>query len=864
MKTKPSYRDLERENEQLRFLLSLQGDSNMSELIDKSELELSILPENNSNNKKSSRKTKNILNTENVWKQIRDHGTDYPKWKQTENELKEALSLAAHNEKKFKDLFEKSKDPNLIIENNLIVDCNQATLDILQIKDKDEILNITPSLISPEIQFDGQLSKIKAKEMTQYALDEGSYRFEWIHKKKDGSVFPVEVLLTKILANNSHSILHVNWKDISLRKKSELELELAKKELEEREDQFRAITEQATDGITLADQAGNYLFVNSKFCEMSGYAKEELLEMTVFDMKAKNQNHNTFYKSKNNLEGVPIKVNLQKKNGSEYMTEVVGKNIIIGDKKLVLGTIRDISDRVKKEKELFKAIEQAEQNEQKFRDLFEKSGDSHFILDNRMITDCNASALKMFDYDNKEEFLLLEPYLISPKKQRNKNNSLEESIKMIGIAIKNGTHRFEWIHKKRNGDEFPAEVVLTKIDRPNNNFIVHSVIRDISTRTKAKEDLIIAQERIEKSEAQFQAIIEQSPQSIQVFDKTGKTINVNQSWEKLWLSPSSQIVNQFNILKSNYSNKEEWITHIKRAFAGETVYMPEVNYKPKTNDEQNITKVLKCIIFPIKIKNNVEQVIIIHQDVTEKNEYETNLLKAKEKAEEGDRLKSAFLANMSHEIRTPMNGIMGFTSLLKDTENTPEDQLEFLEVIERSGHRLLGIINDLLDISKIESGLMTLNKSQVNINDLLKYLHIFFKPEAELKGLQLEYHKPSEEYIITSDQEKFSAIFTNLIKNSIKYSVTGKIDYGVIRNEGFLQFYVRDEGIGIATEKQVSIFERFVQADNTLASSYEGAGLGLSITKAFVELLGGEIWVESELEKGSQFYFTIPIETKTF
>lgn len=860
MKTKPSYQDLEREVEQLRYLLSQQKGSNISELISKSKLQLSILPKNISNNKNSNQKNKNLINTENVWKQIRDYGTDYPKWKQTEDKLKQALSLAADHEKKFKDLFEKSKDANLIIENNLIVDCNQAALDILQVKDKNEILNFPPSLISPEVQLDGQLSKQKAKKMTQKALSEGSYRFEWLHTKMDGSVFPVEVLLTKIVANSSHTILHVNWKDITLRKKSEFELELAKKRLEEREDQFRAITEQATDGITLADQAGKYLFVNPKFCEMSGYSKEELLELTVFDMKAKNQNHNSFYKSKNSFEGIPIKVILKRKNGTEYLTEIVGKNILIGDKKLVLGTIRDITEKEKKEKELFKAKEKAEQNEQKFRDLIEKSGDAHFILSDREVSSCNEAALKMFGYDNKEEFISKEPHHFSPEKQENAIDSLKASIFMIRTTIENGTHRFEWIHKKKNGDLFPAEVVLTKIDRPNNKFIIHSIVRDISTRTKAKEDLIIARKRIEKSEAQFQAIIEQSPQSIQVFDKTGKTISVNKSWEKLWLSPSSLIVNQFNILKSKYSNKEELIPHVKQAFAGETVFTPEIIYTPKSPDGKTNPRVLKYIIFPIKIKSIVEQVIIIHQDVTEKKEYEINLLKAKEKAEEGDRLKSAFLANMSHEIRTPMNGIMGFTSLLKDTENSPEDQIEFINVIERSGHRLLGIINDLLDISKIESGLITLNNSQVNISDLLKYLYIFFKPETELKGLQLEYHKPAVEYTISCDREKFSAILTNLIKNAIKYSITGKIEFGLTKIKGFLQFYVRDEGIGIPLEKQVSIFDRFVQADNTLASSYEGAGLGLSITKAFVELMGGEIWLESEVEIGSNFYFTLPLE----
>jgi len=297
----------------------------------------------------------------------------------------------------------------------------------------------------------------------------------------------------------------------------------------------------------------------------------------------------------------------------------------------------------------------------------------------------------------------------------------------------------------------------------------------------------------------------------------------------------------------------------KKAFKGETVYLSDMEYDPAKSGYLGRVRILDCIVFPIKLKDEVEQVVIIHQDITLKKEQDLELINAKERAEESDRLKSAFLANMSHEIRTPMNGILGFTSLLKEPDCTLNEQLEFISVIERSGFRLLGIINDLIDISKIESGLMDILKINISVNEQLKYMFAFFHPEVESKKMILQLNDLPEDQIISTDKEKLLAILTNLIKNSIKYSNHGKIEFGYRVKGNYVEFYIKDQGIGIEHDKLVSIFDRFVQADNTLASSYEGAGLGLSITKAFVELLGGRIWVQSEFGIGTQFYFTLPI-----
>ena len=259
----------------------------------------------------------------------------------------------------------------------------------------------------------------------------------------------------------------------------------------------------------------------------------------------------------------------------------------------------------------------------------------------------------------------------------------------------------------------------------------------------------------------------------------------------------------------------------------------------------------------------------------------SELIIAKEHAEESDRLKSAFLANMSHEIRTPMNGILGFTEMLKEPDLPNDQRMYFVSIIEKSGERLLNIINNIIDISKIESGLMKVKKSGINVNEYLDQVLAFFNPEAESKNIKLIYKVglPREEAILETDSEKFYAILINLVKNALKYTETGFVEFGYNRvktlqatslpNHSYLQFYVKDTGIGIPKDRLEAIFERFVQADIFDKMARQGAGLGLSISKAYVEMLRGKIWVESEEENlsvgksgGSTFYFTLPYYSK--
>lgn len=243
------------------------------------------------------------------------------------------------------------------------------------------------------------------------------------------------------------------------------------------------------------------------------------------------------------------------------------------------------------------------------------------------------------------------------------------------------------------------------------------------------------------------------------------------------------------------------------------------------------------------------------------------LNKAKLKAEESDRLKSAFLTNISHEIRTPMNGIIGFAELLKEPGLTGEEKQEYIANIERSSDRMLNIINDIVDISTISSGLARPHMCEVDIDALMGRAHALFDPIAREKGLHLRLNNElsGTGATIFSDGDKLSTCIAHLMKNAVKFTEVGAIELGC-RWEGYggggataaFFFYVKDTGIGVSEERQEAIFERFVQADIADTRAFQGAGLGLSITKAYVQMLGGTIRVESNPGEGAVFSFTIP------
>lgn len=236
------------------------------------------------------------------------------------------------------------------------------------------------------------------------------------------------------------------------------------------------------------------------------------------------------------------------------------------------------------------------------------------------------------------------------------------------------------------------------------------------------------------------------------------------------------------------------------------------------------------------------------------------LTRAKEKAEENERLKTIFLQNMSHEIRTPMNGIIGFLELLKEPNLDDNSRKKYIEIVIKSGKRLLSTINNIIEISKIDSDQITVHHSKVNIPEVMEFYHNFFEPQALEKKIELKLSQnlPDDHKLILTDKFIFDNILTNLISNAIKFTHKGYVELGNRLENNKIIFYVKDTGTGIPKERQNAIFDRFVQANLNITRPHEGSGLGLAIVKAYVKALNGQIWIESETGKGSTFYFSIP------
>lgn len=274
----------------------------------------------------------------------------------------------------------------------------------------------------------------------------------------------------------------------------------------------------------------------------------------------------------------------------------------------------------------------------------------------------------------------------------------------------------------------------------------------------------------------------------------------------------------------------------------------------------------EVIVSPIlNEKGETGNYVIIMINITEKKKMIDELIFAKEKAEESDKLKTAFLHNISHEIRTPMNAIIGFSNFLVDPEISEEKKKYFSEIVVKSSKQLLAIITDIINIATIEAGQEKINYSKVNLNAIIRLLFDQFKARYEEKRIFLEstmgLHDGKDELI--TDETKLVEVLTNLLGNALKFTINGSVNYGYnIGNNEFI-FFVKDTGIGIPKEKHGFIFKRFGQLENPEILNTRGSGLGLSISKEYIEMMGGKMWLDSEVNKGTTFYFTIPFNDFT-
>ena len=382
-------------------------------------------------------------------------------------------------------------------------------------------------------------------------------------------------------------------------------------------------------------------------------------------------------------------------------------------------------------------------------------------------------------------------------------------------------------------------------------------------RTMIMEEEILkrkkTEDKLRQSEETFSISFNRVPVPMFIMDINGNIVDVNKSFEEITGLKKNKIKGHYILSLPFFESATDFDYIKKNTQTNGSV----LNYVMKY---LKITGTGSCSFSGELIQlNGKPNILSIVFDISEHQKYENNLKNAKEKAEESDRLKSVFLANMSHEVRTPLNVIIGFSDLLKDEKLTSQTRNEYIDMITSSSHNLLELINDIIDISKIEAGQLRITETNFNLNQLLKQLMHWIEKDKKDKGKEnveiiLSAPLPDSGSIILTDQGRLKQILVNLLTNALKFTDKGSIEFGYITRERELQFYIKDTGTGIRKSNLHSIFERFKQADENTSQKYGGTGLGLAITKAIIELMGGTIWVDSEPKKGSTFYFTLPFK----
>ncbi len=389
------------------------------------------------------------------------------------------------------------------------------------------------------------------------------------------------------------------------------------------------------------------------------------------------------------------------------------------------------------------------------------------------------------------------------------------------------------------------------VNDKNENYI-EGVIFDITKRKKAEIDLALSEEK-------YRLLIENQNDLVVKVDAHGRFLYASNTYCKMFGKTEVELLNT-NFMPMVHEDDQQ-----ATAKAMSTLkHYPHTCYIEQRAMTVNGWRWLawsdKAIL---NSASEVVEIIGVGRDITERKIIDFELIKAKEKAEESDKLKSAFLANMSHEIRTPMNGLIGFSELISQPGLEEEERLRYAEIINSSCNQLLKIVNDLIDISQIETKQINIRKESFDINIMVDDLERFFQPQVKNKNFSLSTIKSSAEaFFISTDKTKLRQILTNLISNAIKFTSIGYVKFGYYISDLTIKFFVSDSGKGIPSKFHALIFDRFRQVDNE-NWEYGGTGLGLSIAKAYTEILGGKISLISEPDNGAEFTFTIPVNNSS-
>lgn len=499
------------------------------------------------------------------------------------------------------------------------------------------------------------------------------------------------------------------------------------------------------------------------------------------------------------------------------------------------------------------------------------------LAENKALLSANPDMMFVFDkeyrivqYHAPKQELYTEPenFLNKPVDQVLPPDVVSMTHQKIDQVLASGELATSNYSLEKNGVNsfFEARYVLYNKDK------VLAIVRDITDRVKAEHDLLQAKMKTEESEEQLKVFINSIPDIICFKDGQGRWLMANQSDLEL-----------FCLTNVDYFGK----TDAELADYTDEIYREAFSYCMNTDEKawQNVAtshgieiiptvkgeaRVFDVIKTPIFYSNGERKALaVIGRDITDLYNTQKELEIAKNKAEGADRLKTAFLQNMSHEIRTPLNAIEGFSGMLTRTDLSEEKKNNFVSIIRNSSRQLLSIVSDILTIASLETRQEKLNTEQVCVNEMIINLLAIFRQQSVNQNVSLftrQSLSDSQSEIIT-DKTKLTQILSNLVSNALKFTHEGFIEFGYTLKEPqpdssgknhYLEFFVKDSGIGIKPDLHEKIFERFLQADLNISKKYGGTGLGLSISKGFVELLGGRIWVESIPGQGSTFFFTIP------
>lgn len=614
---------------------------------------------------------------------------------------------------------------------------------------------------------------------------------------------------------------------------------------------YEELLRNLDEGYLLADQDGVVVKANQTIADMCGYkTTDEIIGLHMKSFYAYPDERDAMIsviKKNNRLLNYGLK--LKRKNG-EIFWSFSNIRIIRNKQGKYLGTeglIRDISDLKEAEMQFIKAKEKADNLNILLSDVTNNMHDMVAITDFSGRFNYVSPSHKILGYDPQDLLGKKIFDLIHPDDVQEVKRDFEKRLKRIMedevvLRIRCADNSYMWL-------EIYGKVL-------NKGEIIYSS-RDVTSRLEYEKEITLAKERAEDSENKFKAAFYTSPDSVTISKLDGEYVEVNESFCRLTGYHTEEVIGKSVLelgLWANFERRQQLFSGLKTKGIVENQEAEFI-----TKEGKIIPGLISATILNLK---NEPHIIAVTKDISHIKEYQEGLIEAKEKAEYLERLKDSFLLNISHEIRTPMNGILGFVDLLKQPKFLEKDRDHFIELIEKSSVRMMNTVQNMIDISKIETGQVEVFNTKISVDKLLSDLFDAFNIMVLEKGLQLNYQSTvSDQYkVILTDEEKLKSILINLIKNAIKYTEKGSITFGCSsrqKHKGELEFFVKDTGIGIPKNRIEAIFNSFEQAGIEDKQVFEGLGLGLAITKSYVEMLGGKIWVKSKENQGSVFYFTI-------